>query len=147
MNQKNRPVGTILIVDDNPTNLDVLFDHVESLRRRRLELFLATCELGVELVLEVVQSLFHVFSFTREERTEERFDPEAVAPRSFQVQEERDARNSKSAAGVPGRGMTSTSKPVSSSQSASRSMTARLPWSQLASVELTDGVPTNCRSW
>jgi flagellar M-ring protein FliF len=41
-------------------------------------------------------------SFTREESTEERFDPEAVAPRSFQIDEERDASATASAEGVPG---------------------------------------------
>jgi flagellar M-ring protein FliF len=41
-------------------------------------------------------------SFTREESTEERFDPEAVAPRSFQIDEERDASATATAEGVPG---------------------------------------------
>jgi flagellar M-ring protein FliF len=41
-------------------------------------------------------------SFTREESTEERFDPEGVAPRSFQIDEERDGSAEQTAAGVPG---------------------------------------------
>ena len=41
-------------------------------------------------------------SFTREERTEEVFDPNTVAPRSFQVDEERDPNGAGPTAGVPG---------------------------------------------
>ena len=41
-------------------------------------------------------------NFTREERTEELFDPETVAPRSFQVDEERDPNGAGGTAGVPG---------------------------------------------
>ncbi|MDH5491327.1 MAG: flagellar basal-body MS-ring/collar protein FliF [Myxococcales bacterium] len=41
-------------------------------------------------------------SFTREERTEERYLPEESAARSFQIQEERDANATPTAAGVPG---------------------------------------------
>lgn len=41
-------------------------------------------------------------NFTREERTEEVFDPETVAPRSFQVDEERDPSGQGGSAGIPG---------------------------------------------
>lgn len=41
-------------------------------------------------------------SFRREEQTEERFDPQGIATRSFQVEEERDATQTAGAAGVPG---------------------------------------------
>ena len=40
--------------------------------------------------------------FTREERTEETYDPEAVAPRSFQIVEEGPGRPGDAASGVPG---------------------------------------------
>lgn len=41
-------------------------------------------------------------NFTREERTEEVFDPESVAPRSFQLDEERDPSGQGGTNGVPG---------------------------------------------
>lgn len=41
-------------------------------------------------------------SFTREERTEERYLPDEVAPRSFQIEEERDGADTATTAGVPG---------------------------------------------
>ena len=41
-------------------------------------------------------------NFSREERTEERFDPEAIAPRSFQLEEEANGSEGRIAAGIPG---------------------------------------------
>ncbi len=41
-------------------------------------------------------------SFTREERTEERYLPDEVAPRSFQISEERDTNARNATEGVPG---------------------------------------------
>lgn len=41
-------------------------------------------------------------TFTREERTEERFDPEGVAPRSYQILEEREGSQGPAFGGIPG---------------------------------------------
>ncbi len=57
----------------------------------------ATLGVGVAIV-RVAADL----SFAREERTEERFNPETIATRSFQVTEERDGAAGPTAAGVPG---------------------------------------------
>jgi flagellar M-ring protein FliF len=41
-------------------------------------------------------------SFTREEVTEERYDPEAIAPRSYQIVEEREGGDGRLIGGIPG---------------------------------------------
>jgi flagellar M-ring protein FliF len=57
----------------------------------------ATLGVGVAIVRVAAE-----LSFAREERTEERFNPETVATRSFQITEERDGSTGPTAAGVPG---------------------------------------------
>lgn len=74
--------------------------------RRRIE---ASRERAVQELLDATLGPGHGMvrvaaevSFTREERTEERYEPDAVAPRSFQIEEELDGEAAPVAAGVPG---------------------------------------------
>ncbi len=71
---------------------------VEKSKERAAQQLLDTT-LGVGKSIVRVSALLN---FTREEVTEERYDKEAVAPRSFQISDERDGANGKTVSGVPG---------------------------------------------
>lgn len=91
-------------VTDEPNEAEVASDalayrrRVERERERAAqELLDATLGPGVAAVRVSAD-----VSFTREERTEERFLPDEVAPRSFQIEEERSNTGEAQAAGIPG---------------------------------------------
>lgn len=71
---------------------------LEQAKERAAEEILATTLGPGRSVVRVAAEV----NFTREERTEERFDPEGVAARSYQISQESDSANAKTVGGVPG---------------------------------------------